>query len=111
MSFCGLTKGISPKMCILCVCVQINKRSFEPFCVWILSIGELAQGPFPCQAWMLLVRRILEGQGHEWSKQGDGGQRSKPAGLINNLLQIILIIAFIRTVTFKRGSSGSGNFM
>ena len=42
--------------------------------------------------------------------QGDSGQRSKPAGLIN-LLSIILIIAFIRTATFKRGSSGSGNFM
>ena len=31
---CGracLTKGIAPKMCRLCVCVLINKRSFEPF--------------------------------------------------------------------------------
>ena len=37
MSFCGLIKGISPKICILCVRVKINKRSFEPFCVWILS--------------------------------------------------------------------------
>ena len=36
MSFCGLTKGISPKICILCVRVIISKRSFEPFCVWIL---------------------------------------------------------------------------
>ena len=36
MSFCGLIKGISPKICILCVCVKINKRSFEPFCVWML---------------------------------------------------------------------------
>ena len=42
--------------------------------------------------------------------QADSGQRNKPAGLIN-LLAIILITAFIRTVTFKRGSSGSGNFM
>ena len=24
-------------MCILCVRVKINKRSFEPFCVWILG--------------------------------------------------------------------------
>ena len=32
--FCGLTKGISPKSFILCVCVKINKRSFEPICVW-----------------------------------------------------------------------------
>ena len=36
MSFCGLIKGISPKICILCVRVKINKRSFESFCVWIL---------------------------------------------------------------------------
>ena len=28
-------KGISPKICVLCVHVKINKRSFEPFCVWI----------------------------------------------------------------------------
>ena len=32
---CGLIKGISPKVCILCVRVKINKRSFEPFCVWM----------------------------------------------------------------------------
>ena len=25
-------------MCILCVRVKINKRSFEPFCVWIPSL-------------------------------------------------------------------------
>ena len=34
MSFCGLTKGISPKICILCVRVIINKRFvlfFNPF--------------------------------------------------------------------------------
>ena len=31
-----LDKGISPKMCILCIRVKINKRSFEPFCIWIL---------------------------------------------------------------------------
>jgi len=35
VSFCGLTKWISPKICILCVSVKINKRSFESFCVWI----------------------------------------------------------------------------
>ena len=40
MSFCGLIKGISPKMCIQCVRVKINKRSFEPFCVWILTTNE-----------------------------------------------------------------------
>ena len=31
-----LSKGISKKTGILCVRVKINKRSFEPFCVWIL---------------------------------------------------------------------------
>ena len=34
MSFCDLIKEISPNICILCVRVKINKRSFEPFCVW-----------------------------------------------------------------------------
>ena len=33
VSFCGLIKGISSKICILCVHVEINKRSFEPLCV------------------------------------------------------------------------------
>ena len=31
-------KGISPNICILCVRVIINKRSFEPCCVWILLL-------------------------------------------------------------------------
>ena len=39
MSFCGLIKGIAPKICILCVRVKINKRSFEPFGVWISSLA------------------------------------------------------------------------
>ena len=30
MSFCSLTKGITPKICRLCVCVLINEHSFEP---------------------------------------------------------------------------------
>ena len=29
--FCSLTKGITPKNCIFCVCVLKNNRSFEPF--------------------------------------------------------------------------------
>ena len=37
--FCGLIKGISPNICILCVRVKINKRSFKPFCAWITSGG------------------------------------------------------------------------
>ena len=31
MSFCSFTKWITPKICRLCFCVLINKRSFEPF--------------------------------------------------------------------------------
>ena len=27
----SLTMGITPKICLLCVCVMINQRSFEPF--------------------------------------------------------------------------------
>ena len=37
MSFCGLTKEISLKICILCSRVKINKHLFEPFCVQILQ--------------------------------------------------------------------------
>ena len=40
--FCGLTKGISPKMCILCVCVITNNRSFEPFMSLDLLQGQLS---------------------------------------------------------------------
>ena len=40
VSFCSLIKGISMKICILCVRVKINKRSFEPFCVWIKSFKK-----------------------------------------------------------------------
>ena len=35
--FVAWQKGISLKICILCVCVKVNKHSFEPFCVLILS--------------------------------------------------------------------------
>ena len=42
--------------------------------------------------------------------QVESGQGSKPVGIIY-LLWIILITALIRTVTFKKGSSGSGNFI
>ena len=40
MSFCGLIKGISPKICILCVRGKINKRSFEPFCVSVFYVNS-----------------------------------------------------------------------
>ena len=39
MSFCRLTKGITPKICRLCVCVIINKRPLEPFmCLYLVKI-------------------------------------------------------------------------
>ena len=47
VSFCGLIKGISPKMCILCVHVEINKCSFEPFWVWITIVSLI-----PCVAFL-----------------------------------------------------------
>ena len=47
MSFYGLIKGISPKICILCVSVKINKRSFEPFCVWISFQDSLLSSTTP----------------------------------------------------------------
>ena len=44
-------------MCILCVCVKINKGSFEPFCVWnnqkqisglvLHLLSELDKGDYP----------------------------------------------------------------
>ena len=37
MSFCSLTKGITPKICRLCFCVLINHRSFEPFTCFDLN--------------------------------------------------------------------------
>ena len=42
MSFYGLIKGISTKICILCVRVKINKCSFEPFCVGVYKEDKLA---------------------------------------------------------------------
>jgi len=36
VSFCGLIKAISTKLCVLCVRIKINNRSFEPFCVRIV---------------------------------------------------------------------------
>ena len=39
--FCGLMKGISLKICILCVRVILNKHSCEPFWVWILIYDNL----------------------------------------------------------------------
>ena len=43
MSFCSLAKGSFPKICRLCVCVLINKRSFEPFmCLGFVTCLDLA---------------------------------------------------------------------
>ena len=45
MSFCSLTKGITPKISRLCVCVIINKGVFCLFVFWIVfgsCFGTLA---------------------------------------------------------------------
>ena len=55
MSFCGLAKGISPKMCILCVRIKINKRSFEIFCVWILMLTVVLSELFAGDVVTLIV--------------------------------------------------------
>ena len=55
MSFCGFIKEISPKICILCVRVKINKRSFEPFCVWILCQVVLTQ----CSSVVVVVVAVV----------------------------------------------------
>ena len=46
MSFCSLTKGITWKICRLCVCVLINKHSFEPFNFTCLDIIEMPSNFF-----------------------------------------------------------------
>ena len=38
MLFCSLTKGVIPKIGRLCVCVLINKRSFEPFMCLVIEV-------------------------------------------------------------------------
>ena len=49
MSFCSLTKGITPKICRLCVCVIIDKRSSNFVCVWslflLVSLRDRAPDP------------------------------------------------------------------
>ena len=44
VSFCSLAKGITPNIFRLCVCVKINRCSFEPFmCLDFEEKGELKQ--------------------------------------------------------------------
>ena len=62
MSFCSLTKRITPKICTLCVYVIINKRSFESFmclfpswphsfntCSWCAAATPTPTRPIPNQ--------------------------------------------------------------
>ena len=76
MSFCGLTNGISPKICILCVRVIINKCSFEPFCVWILTKDEfVCVGMYKkkfldisiCVQWNSYFKTTLKTKQKRWS--------------------------------------------
>ena len=57
VSFCGLTKGISLKRCILCVRVKTNKRLFEPFGVWILFLSaydRMSNRHVPTTTWNMV---------------------------------------------------------
>ena len=55
MSFYGLTKGISLKICILCVCVKSIKRLFGTFCVSIMFNWELTKTLCMYQYWQRLM--------------------------------------------------------
>ena len=59
--FCGLIKGIPPKMCILCVPVKINKRSFEPFCVGLCLSVSVCVPVFIVTDRVSYLSNILEG--------------------------------------------------
>ena len=54
MSFCSLTKGISSKICRLCVCVVINKHSFELF-MFGACFRTLAASSHSCVRFLFLV--------------------------------------------------------
>jgi len=69
--FCGLIKGISLKMYILCVRVKIKKHLFESFCVWIFKkttgkkiiwtyILAILDGPAPCCSHQELYTCLLK---------------------------------------------------
>ena len=59
MSFCSLKNRITPKICRMCVCVLMNKRSFAPFmcldllrtqisCPSVEPLSRSVDGPLPC---------------------------------------------------------------
>ena len=76
MWFCSLTKGISPKICILCVRVIINKRSFEPFlCLDLLFFLLLLLFFFVC---LSEAEERWGGGGGRW--YGEGLARGDRAG-------------------------------
>ena len=66
MSFCGLIKGISPKVCILCVRVKINKRSLEPFCVWILCTLFVEVQKIPSWSNTKVLQKVIQIGEREW---------------------------------------------
>ena len=88
MSFCSLPKGITPKIYRFCVCVFINKRSFEPFLCVVLNttvpefcdaVVSFQNNPQNSEKWS--ERRLVFGQGlfptwiyevtpREWSERG-----------------------------------------
>ena len=57
--FVAWRKGISPKICLLCVRVMIDKRSFAPFCVWIqFKINFVLRPVHQGMEWLELFNRF-----------------------------------------------------
>ena len=83
MSFCRLTKGITPKICRLCVCVITNKRSFESFTCLDLAPTDLLVGTKGCPN--RVVQQILRGQVDELTefsaRRGPDSERGIPLPL------------------------------
>ena len=65
-------------MCILCVRVRINKRSFELFCVWI-NIADIELQP----EYTVGIFPVLRTQRH-WGGGGGGYIQKQLAGLYMN---------------------------
>ena len=70
MSYCALINGISPKMCMLCVRVKINKRSFEPFlCVFELAKRSISTYIQSCLWGSNVVKETQQKEGGENPKE------------------------------------------
>ena len=88
MSFCSMTKGVTLKMCRLCVCVTINKRCFECF----VSLDVLWVWMF-CEFGCLWVWMWLEKAGPLYSVVSGSWGRS--VGACSSLNVNALVLWFI----------------